>query len=257
MPELSELFEQAKGQINFSDEAATAAAVEALKKHLGPLYQSITNLGFGAAQAKLQQQVTAAEQAKTAAETALAEEKTRHATQLRELQDKAPDVKTVNEQWEAKLETTKAEHRKAMDKLKSQVRNGFIERDQAQLADLLVELGVPKATSKILAKDPELLPARADYDESGTLTVRVAGQQISLGAGSGREHLILVAQEVVGRPEVKEILVSDVDQGSGVSGGSQPGRGDKSFYDNLRKNTPQAANDGTPKKPLKERVQGR
>jgi hypothetical protein len=244
MPELSELFEQAKGQINFSDEAATAAAVEALKKHLGPLYQSITNLGFGAAQAKLQQQVTAAEQAKTAAETALAEEKTRHATQLRELQDKAPDVKTVNEQWEAKLETTKAEHRKAMDKLKSQVRNGFIERDQAQLADLLVELGVPKATSKILAKDPELLPARADYDESGTLTVRVAGQQISLGAGSGREH-------------VKEILVSDVDQGSGVSGGSQPGRGDKSFYDNLRKNTPQAANDGTPKKPLKERVQGR
>lgn len=257
MPELSELFEQIKSLINFSDQAATDAAVEALKKNLNPLYLEINNRGFGAAQAKLQKQVTDAEQAKKVAEDKLAEETTRHANQLRELQDKAPDVKAVNEQWETKLKEKQDEHRKAQERLKAQVRNGFLERDQAQLASLLEEMGVPKATSKILSKDPELLPSRADYDDSGSLTVRLAGQQIPLGPGSGREHLTLVAQEVVARPEVKEILVSNVDRGSGVSGGSQPGSGDRAFYDNLKKNVNQNANDGIPKRPLKERVQGR
>ena len=256
MPELSELFKQAKDLINFSDEAATAAAVEALKTNLNPLYMTINNLGFGAAQAKLQKQTTDAEAAKTTAENKLTEEMQRHQQQLRELQDKAPDVKTVNEQWEAKLETAKAEHKKAQEKLKNQLRNGFIQRDQAELAQLLESLGVPKATSKILSKDPELLPSRGDYDENGTLTVRLAGQQIPLGPGSGREHLTLVAQEVVARPEVKEILVSEVDRGSGVSGGSQPGNGDKAFYDRLRKETPQSG-EALPQKSLKERFQGR
>lgn len=256
MPELSELFKQAKDLVDFNDEKATAAAMEALKTNLNPLYMAINNLGFGAAQAKLQKQVTDAEAAKTTAETKLTEEVERHKTQIRELQDKAPDVKTVNEQWEAKLEAAKAEHRKTQDKLKNQIRNGLLERDQAQLASILEELGVPKATSKILSKDPELLPSRGDYDENGTLTVRLAGQQIPLGPGSGREHLTLVAQEVIARPEVKEILVSDVDRGSGVNGGNQPGTGDKAFYDKLRKDTPQTG-EGLPSKPLKERMQGR
>jgi len=261
MPELSELeklFEQAKALVDFNDEAAKNAAMEALKKSLQPLYQSISNLGFGAAQAKFTKEVTDAKAAQQTAETALTTERTAHQTQIRDLQDKAPDVKTVNQQWETKLEEARQEHLKEQKKLKDRVRNVLLQRDQEQLASELEELGVPKSTSKILAKDPDLLPARGDYDaDTGTLSVRQAGQQIPLAPASGQTLLRLVAEEVIARPEVKVILESKGDSGSGVTGGSQPGKGDAAFYDGLRKTVKDGSTEGLPTKPLRERVQGR
>jgi hypothetical protein len=260
MPELSELFNQAKAlNIDFNDEAAKAAAIQALKDSWPGFYQSVANVGFGAAQAKFTSELTAEKTAREAAETKLREETERHQTQIRELQDKAPDVKAVNTQWETKLTEAREEHRKQQQKLRDRNRNVLLQRDQATLQAELEARGVPKANARILAKDPDLLPSRADYadDDQGTLSVRLAGQQIPFAPGIGQSHLSLLAEEVVARPEVKEILKSDVDTGGGVSGGGQPGTGDKAFYDNLRKRVQDTPTEGMPTKPLRERVGGR
>lgn len=257
MPELSELFDQARALVDFNDEAAKAAAVDALKKSLQPLYQTVSNLGFGAAQAKLTTEVTAEKTARETAERLLGEERTRHQTQVRELQDKAPEVATVNQQWENRLEEVREEHRKQQQKLRDQLRSVLHQRDQGDLQVELELRGVPKANARILARDPDLIPSRGDYDEQGKLSVRLAGQTIPFSPGSGQTHLSLLADEVVARPEVKEILTSEVDRGSGVSGASQPGTGDKAFYDGLRKQAKEAGAESNHLPPLRERVKGR
>lgn len=257
MPELSELFDQAKALVNVNDEAQKDAAIEALKKSWHPFFQAISNMGFGAAQAKFTNDLNAEKSAREKAERDLADEKARHSQQITDLQNKAPDVKTVNEQWETKLAEAREDHRKQQQKLRDQLRNTFIQRDASELEKLLVDRGVPRANARILARDPELLVERGDYDETGKLSVRMAGQQIPLAPGSGQTFLSLLADEVVGRPEVAEILQSDVDRGSGVSGGSTPGSGDKAFFDSLRKRVQDTPHEGMPTKPLKERVGGR
>lgn len=257
MPELNELFEQAKGQVDLNDEAAKNAAMEALKKSWGGFYQAITNLGFGAAQAKFTKEVTDANTRATAAEQKLTDAETKHQQQLRDLQDKAPDVKTVNEQWETKVADERERHRREKETLKNRIRNVLLERDQQVLQAELEELHVPKAIAKIKARDPELLPARGEYADDGSLSVRQAGLQISLGPGSGRDHLKLLANEVILQPEIKEILETNGDRGSGVDGGSQPGRGDAAFYENLRRGVKESSTEGHPTKSLRERVQGR
>lgn len=257
MPELSELFDQIKAGIDLSNDQAKEAAAEALKKSLGPLYSYVTNLGFGAAQAKLQKDVTDAKTAQQAAETKLTEETTRHQQQLTELQNKAPDVKVVNEQWETRLSDAKTRHQNEKEKLAGQLKKVLLQRDQKELEGYLVDRGVPKAVAKRVAKDPELLEARADYSGEGELSVRQAGQQIPIGPNSGSAHLTLLADEVIEQPDIKEILLSDVDRGSGVSGGGQPGTGDKAFFDGLRQSANAKNAEGIPKKPLRERVQGR
>lgn len=257
MPELSELFEQAKSLVDLGNEEARLAAIEALKKSWQPFYQALTNLGFGAAQAKLQKEVTDAKAAQTAAETKLTEEQAAHQKQIRELQDKVPEVKTVNEQWETRLSDERKAHSKEKKTLTDRIRNVLVQRDQSDLQSELEHRGVPKAMAKRIAKDPDLLPARADYADDGTLSVRQAGQQIPFAPGSGQTHLSLLADEVVAEPDVKEVLVSEVDTGSGVSGGGGPGTGDKAFYDKLRNEAKAAGNEGMPTKPLRERVGGR
>lgn len=257
MPELSELFEQAKALVDLSKDEARDAAVEALKKSWQPFYQALTNLGFGAAQAKFTTELTDAKTARQTAETKLVEAQQAHALQIRTLQDKAPDVATVNQQWESKITEERERHSAEKRKLKDQIRSVLLQRDQASLETLLIERDVPRAVAKRVAKDPDLLPTRGDYADDGSLSVRQAGQQIPFAPGSGQTHLTLLADEVVALPDMKEILVSNGDSGGGVSGREQPGRGDSAFYDSLRKGVKDGVVDGVPTKPLRERMQGR
>jgi len=257
MPTLNELFEQARAQVDINDEAAKASAMEALKASWSSFYQALTNLGFGAAQAKFTKDLEAAREAQRVAEQKLADESTKHQQQIRELQDKAPDVATVNKQWEDKLEELRTKHRETVAELKGRVRSTLLQRDQASFESELVARGVPKAVAKRVARDPDLLPARADYDEAGSLSVRQAGLQIAFAPGSGQTHLGMLAEEIVEQPDIKEILLSNGDRGSGVSGGSRPGGGDADFYKGLRQQVKDGMNEGIPAKPLRERVQGR
>src|SRR5262245_55939750 len=97
---LAELLEQHHEELTLpADDAAKTAAVDALKKFAQPVYQMINNLAFGAGQAKKQDEVTAAE---ARAQAAL-EKVTKLEADLRTAQDKAPDVATINQQWETKL----------------------------------------------------------------------------------------------------------------------------------------------------------
>lgn len=255
MPQtLSELLEQAaKDGIDLADDKAIEAARNALAKHFNPVYTAINNLAFGAAQAKLSQQVTDAEAVRKTAE----ERATRAEGDLRTALDKAPDVKTLNEQWEAKERDLKATHKKERDQLNERIRNSLLARDQATLESALVDkFDVPRAMAKVLARDSNLLPARSDYDDNGSLSIRQAGQQIPFVPGSGQTHLDLLAEEVAGTVD-KDLLISRGDRGSGVSGGGSPGKGDAGFYDGIRKQAREAQKAEQPRVSLDERIRNR
>ena len=255
---LNELFEQLEKDaqeagIRFSDDAIAEKAMELLKKHANGLYQSINNLGFGAAQAKLQQQVTDADTARKKAEDrATAAENT-----LKTEREKHPEVATINKQWETRLAELQAAHEKAIADLTNEGRTSLISRDQSQLEADLVELGVPRAVAKVVAKDPDLLPARADYDK-GKLSVRQAGQSIPMTPASGQTFTQLLAKEIVDSPSFdKDILKSGGDGGSGVNGGNRPGTGDKSKWDRIRESADADQKEGQPRMSLEERVKSR
>lgn len=255
MPTLNERFKQLAQEagIDWADEAARAVAVEALKAEVNPLYMAINNLGFGAGQAKMEKQVTDAVTAKTAAETRATQAEADRKAAL----DKAPDVATVNAQWETRLRETEDKHRLELEKVTGKTRTALTQRDQKELENELVALHVPRAMAKVMAKDPELL-TRFDYGEDGSLSVRQAGQQIPLAPASGQTHLGLVAKELAATVET-ELLLSEADAGSGVNGGAGPGRGDQqsAFFKGIadKAKAEQAAE--APRVSLAERVKGR
>lgn len=249
---LNELLEQNKEGLDFSEDAAKEAAVNALKKFAKPVYEAINNLAFGAGQAKATEEITRAKADATKAE----ERATKAEADLRAALDKAPDVATVNAQWETKLETERESHRKERQKLTDRIRNSLLQRDQSALVTELHEKhNVPLAMAKVLAKDPDLL-GRMEYDDNGTLSVRQAGQQIPLSPASGQTHLSLLAEEVAGTVD-PDLLVSEGDSGSGVNGGNRPGRGDASFYQGIAERAKKEQQGSTPRVPLKERIANR
>jgi hypothetical protein len=255
---LNELFEQLEKDaqeagIRFSDEQVAEKAMELLKKHANPLYSAINALGFGAAQAKLQEQVTTAKTAQTAAENRAKQAE----DTLTAERGKTPEVATINSQWETKLNEARTAHERALEELRNEGRNALIERDQAQLENDLVELQVPRAVAKVLARDPDLLPKRADYDK-GKLSVRQAGQSIPMTPASGQTFTQLVAKEVVESPVFdKGLLTSGGDAGSGVNGGNRPGAGDKGKWDRVRENAKKEQEGEQPRMSLEERVKSR
>lgn len=250
---LNELLEQGvKDGLAFSDDAARDAAVDALKKHAKPVYEAINNLAFGAGQAKSTKEVTDAKAAQTAAEARA----TKAEGDLRAALDKAPDVATVNSQWETKLEEERKSHRTEKEKLTNRIRNSLLQRDQSALVTEMHEKHhVPLAMAKVLARDPDLL-SRMDYDDNGTLSVRQAGQQIPLSPASGQTHLGMLAEEIAGTVD-KDLLVVEGDSGSGVSGGSRPGTGDASFYKGIAEKAKAEQKAETPRLSLKERIANR
>lgn len=255
---LNELFKDLKDQlqeagINWADKKQAEAAMEALKAEVNPLYLAINNLGFGAAQAKAADEVTAAKAAQTAAEQAAQ----RARDELRVAQDKIPDVATVNQQWQQRLEDAEKAHKAREAELEGRNRGSLLQRDQAELENELVKLKVPRAMAKVLARDPELLPKRGDYDPNGSLSVRQAGQQIPMAPASGQTFLGLLAAEVAATVE-PTILVSDGDAGAGVNGGGSPGRGDRSaFFQKVADKAKAEQKGETPRVPLEERIKNR
>lgn len=250
---LNELLEQGvKDGLAITDDASRDAAVEALKKHLNPVYLAINNLAYGAAQAKHTQETTEAKAAVTKAEErATAAEKA-----LRDYQDTKPDVKTINEQWETREAELKETHKKALKKLDDRIRSGWVERDQAALKAEMVKLGVKDYTADIMSRDPAGIPVRGDYDDNGALSVRQAGQQIPLAPGSGQSHLSMLAAEYASRIP-KDDLVSHGDSGSGVSGGGHPGNGDKAFFDKIVDTAKREQQGESPRVSLQERMKNR
>lgn len=249
---LQELFDEAKTLgIDFSDERARATAIEALKTSWHPFYQAIANIGFGAANAAHEQAVTGLnrqiEELRGQVTTAQAA--------LREAQDKAPDVKAINGQWEAQLNTEREKHRQEIEAAKAETREVLFSRDDAAFEAELVARKVPKSVAKVLAASQEARERR-NYD-GNTLSVLQAGQKIPFSPGSGQTHLGLLADEYVARPDIAEILTSNGDSGSGVSGQGGPGGGDTAFYEGLRKSAQSNEVQGVPKVPLRERVKGR
>jgi len=250
---LNELLEQgAKDGLSFSDDAVRDAAVEALKKHANPVYMAINNLAFGAAQARMKQEVTDAKAAQQAAE----DRAKKAEDDLKTFVDKTPDTKTLNAQCKAKERQLLETHKSEVEKLTTRIRNSLLARDQAELENRLVELKVPRAMAKVLARDPNLLPARADYDDNGALSVHQAGQQIPFVPGSGQTHLGLLAEEVAATVDA-DLLVSDGDSGSGVTGGGTPGKGDTAFFDNIHQQARKEQTAEVPSKPLRERIANR
>ncbi len=255
---LNELFDQfgreaQEAGIQWADEQVSALAMDLLKKHANPLYSAINALGFGAAQAKLTQQVTDTENARKAAETRASTAE----TALRTEREKTPDMATINQQWEARLAESTTAHQTEVHKLKDQNRTSLVERDQAQLESDLIALKVPKSVAKVLARDADLLPSRAEYDDKGKLSVRQAGQSIPMAPASGQTFTQLLATEIAGRPDVVEILESGGDAGSGVNGGNRPGGGDKAKYDRIRTQAKKEQEGDTPRMSLEERVKSR
>lgn len=250
---LNELLEQGiRDGLAFSDDAARDAAIDALKKHAKPVYEAINNLAFGAGQAKQSEEVTKAKGLQAAAETRA----TKAETDLRVALDKAPEVATVNRQWEDKLEEERKSHRTEKEKLTTRIRNSLLQRDQSSLVTELHEKHhVPLAMAKVLAKDPDVL-SRLDYDDNGTLSVRQAGQQIPLSPASGQTHLGMLAEEMAGTVD-KDLLVAEGDSGSGVNGGSRPGTGDAGFFKSIadKAKAEQAAE--SPRLSLKDRIASR
>jgi len=255
---LNELFEQLEKDaieagIRFSDEKVQEKAMELLKTHANGLYQAINNLGFGAAQAKFTEQVTAAEAARKKAE----DRATTAETTLKTEREKHPDTKTLNAEWETKLSEQKDAYEKQLQTLQNEGRGALIERDQAQLEADLIALQVPRAVAKVIARDPDLLPSRADYDK-GKLSVRQAGQSIPMIPASGQTFTQLLAKEVVDSPTFdKGLLVSGVDGGSGVNGGSRPGGGDKSKWERIREKADAEQKGDQPRVSLEERIKNR
>jgi hypothetical protein len=250
---LNDLLEQGqKDGLEFSDDAAKEAAINALKKYAKPIYEAINNLAFGAGQAKMTDEVTAAKAAQQTAEARA----TKAETDLRTALDKAPEVATVNKQWEDKLTEARETHRKEVEQLTGRIRGSLLQRDQSALVTELHEKhNVPLAMAKVLAKDPDLL-SRMDYDPNGTLSVRQAGQQIPLSPASGETHLGLLAEEIAGTVD-KDLLVVEGDTGSGVNGGSRPGTGDAAFYKGIAEKAQEDQKGQTVRKPLRERIASR
>lgn len=255
---LNELFKQLEDEareagIRFSDEEVQAKAMELLKTHANPLYQAINNLGFGAAQSKLEEKVTAADNARKAAETRAETAE----NSLRSEREKHPDVATINTQWEQRLREAEEAHQKKLEEVQGEGRNALIERDQAQLENDLVDLDVPRPVAKVIARDPDLLSKRADYDK-GKLSVRQAGQSIPMTPASGQTFTQLLAKEVVEAPAFdKDILVSGGDSGSGVNGGNRPGTGDKNKWQRIRDKAKVEQEGEQPRVSLEERVNSR
>ena len=252
MPTLQELFDQAKNEVNLSDEKARNAAIEALKTSWHGFYQAIANIGFGAANAEHEKTISGLNGEKKE----LQEKLTAAQTALREAQDKAPDVKTINAQWEQKLEEERTAHKKELEKAHGGTMAVLQDRDDAAFEAELIARKVPKSVAKVLARDSDAR-SRRSYD-GHTLSVLQAGQKIPFSPGSGQTHLGLLAEEYVARPDIQEILTSDGDSGSGVSGGGGPGRGDAAFYEGLKKSAEKMqVGEGMPAKPLRERIKGR
>jgi hypothetical protein len=256
MPELSEFFTQARElnpNVNFEDEQQRNTVFEALKKAWNPLYQALVNFGFGSAQARFEPQLTTEKEARKKAED-----------DLKALQDKVrekqdPDIKQLNEQWQTKLNEETGKLKTDLEKEKARSQSILHQRDQAILEGLLVERKVPRANARGIARDPELLPKRAEYDEAGSLIVHQAGQRIPFSPGNGQTHLSLLADELVNSPDVQEILISDGDAGGGVTGGRSqgPATGDKAFFDNVRKQAEAEQKGQASRVPLKERIKNR
>jgi len=255
---LNELFDQLEKDaqeagIRFSDEKVQEKAMELLKTHANGLYQAINNLGFGAAQAKFTEQLTAAEAARKKAE----DRATAAETTLKTERDKHPDTKTLNDQWEQKLREADEAWQTKFNTAVNEGRGALIERDQAQLESDLVALSVPRAVAKVLARDPDLLPQRADYDK-GKLSVRQAGQSIPMTPASGQTFTQLLAREIIESPTFDQgILTSGGDSGSGVNGGNRPGAGDKGKWDRVRENAKKDQEGEQPRMSLEERVKSR
>ena len=256
MPEWSEFFSQARESnptVNLDDEQQRNAVFEALKRGWPALHQGLVNLGFGAAQSRFQKDIDTERSARTKAESDLAALR----EQVRTKQD--PEVKQLNEQWQTKLNEETTKLRNELEQEKANKRNLLLERDQATYEMHLVELGVPKANARGMARDATELPARSEYDEKGSLTVYQAGQRIPLMPGSGKTMLHALAEEVVARPEVQEILISNGDSGGGINSGRSggPAGGDKAFYEGIKKNAEAERVGITPSKPLRERIKNR
>jgi hypothetical protein len=249
---LQELFDEAKTLgIDFSDDKAREAAIDALKTSWHGFYQAIANIGFGAANAEHEKVITGM----TKQITDLQNKLTTAETAIREKQDKAPDVKTINEQWEAKLLAERTAAQTALEAEQAKTREVLYSRDDAAFEAELVSRKVPKSVAKVLAASKEARDRRS-YD-GNALSVLQAGQKIPFSPGSGQTHLGLLADEYVSRPDIAEILTSNGDSGSGVSGQGGPGGGDAAFYEGLRKSAQSNEGQGVPKVPLRERVKGR
>jgi hypothetical protein len=254
---LNEILEQHKDELSFADDAAKAAAVNALKLYAKPVYEAINNLAYGAGQAKLTEAVTAAKaEAKASLDAAEARAKKAEADLLA-AQNKAPEVATINSQWETKLEEERNSHKTERKKLEDRIRGSLVQRDQATLvAELHEKHNVPMSLAKRIVKDPDVL-GRWDYDDQGSVSVRQAGQQIPLAPGSGQTHLSLLAEELAGTVE-DDLKISKADSGSGVTGGTKPGRGDQdAFFKGVAETAKKEYAGERPAKSLQERVANR
>ncbi|MBA3684613.1 MAG: hypothetical protein H0W72_05160 [Planctomycetes bacterium] len=255
MPDLSELFTQVKiaaesDHLDLSKEKDRQTIIEALKKSWQPLYQEVSNLGFGAATAKLEPQISAATQARTQAEQ-----------QLQQVRETSPDIATVHQQWTEQTRVKDEAHQRELAAERGKTRAAFLGRDNVLFQQELERRGLPPSLAAVLAKDPDL-QQRRDYADDGFLTVRQAGQSIPFSPGNDQTHLSLLADEVIRRPDLTAVIdtikARNGDRGAGVTGaGASPASGDKAFYEGIRSQAKVEQQGAVPRQSLQERLKGR
>lgn len=203
--------------------------VTALKSGAHPVFQEVFNAGHS----------TATEQAKTdkqALETQLADVKAdldKATTRVQELEEKAPDVAKVREQYQTEITDLKTKHEQELEDRDQRLRNERMGRAVSDLRTKLVERGVDGEYAQVKVERADVR-ARLRHNDDGQLEVLQAGKEIPFQPADGKNALDLLADEIREGTDPKWIT-SNADRGSGTGGGG--GRPGGDMFDRIRKET--------------------
>lgn len=193
-----------------ADEFATELKAANSKAH-----HAVFRAGFTEAEGRWKPRAEAAETAKTKAE----QEKATAEQQLKDAQEKAPDVAKVNEQWQAKWDKRESEHTAAIEAEKS---GRKAEREARKLSDLRAELnGLDPIYVDAVVKSKA---DRIRFKEDGTAELFEDGSDIPVQVPTGKTPYAVLAAEIKSKADPKWVLA-----GGDTGSGTQPGTGGSGY----------------------------
>jgi hypothetical protein len=205
---------QALGLLKSADAKEFA---EALKETAQPLFQEVHNRGFKTAEDRWKPRAETAEQKHTELEqkvTTLEGEK-------RELFEKQPDVKKLNDDWTAKLATAETKHKTELETERGKVAK---ERTARIRADLITALTAQGLDPLYVETAVEKHIARLRTKDDGALELLEGSTEIPVQLAQGVTPVQHLAAEVRKGADPRWVL-SGADNGGGT-GAAGAGTGD-------------------------------
>ena len=188
-----------------------------LQTHNNAVVHHIFRRGFAEAEGRWKPRAETAEADKTAAETAKAEAERK----LTEAQAGQPDVKKLNEDWQAKYDRDLAarDQQLATERTARQQ-----EREARKLSDLRAHLtGLDPEYARFRAAEAA---TRLRTKDDGTVELLEAGSEVPVQIPAGKTPYDVLAEEIT-KAAPAALRISGADNGGGASGGGGGGGSNK------------------------------